>query len=124
MRWLLELAVGFGDAEGHEAGAVGYAGEPGLFLGFRAEAGDHRAADRRGDDQHEEGAARGAEFFEDDGEFGYAATSASVFLGEVDAEVAEFGCLGPEFVGVAALFVDRGYVCTAVALSEGGDGGS
>lgn len=120
MRWLLEAGVGFCDAEGHGAGAVGEGGEPVEFLGVRSEAGDHCAADRRGDDHHEEGAAYCAEFFEDDGEFGDAAASTSVCLRQVDAEVAQLGCLQPEFLGVAVLGDDGGDVVAAVAFAEGG----
>jgi hypothetical protein len=93
------------ELEGHGAGAVGQAREPLLFLGLRAEAGDHRAADRRRHDHHQEGAARGAEFFQDDGEFGYAAAPATVCLRQVDAEVAELGGLGPEGVDVVVAAV-------------------
>lgn len=116
--------VGFGDAEGHGEGAVGEAGEPLLFLGVGAEAGDDGAADRRGDDHHEEGRSCRSQLFQDYGEFGHAAASAAVLLGEVDPQVAELGGFGPQFAGVGAVAYDGGHVVAPVPLSECGDGGA
>ena len=66
------------------------------------EAVDGRRADRRRDDQEQDGASGRRQFLGDGGQVGDASLSAADVGGEVDAEEAGPAELGPQLVGVAA----------------------
>src|SRR6185436_950339 len=63
---------------------------------------DHRPADRRADDHHQQRAALRGELLADRGDVADAAAPAAVLLGDVDAEVAVLPHLQPQVGGLAA----------------------
>src|SRR4051794_6515882 len=94
--------VGLGDGEGHRERTVGQARQPALLLLLGAEPADHGAADGRGDDHHQQRAARRTQLLQDQRQLDHPAAPAAVLLGNVDPEEAGLADPGPQFVGVAA----------------------
>ena len=80
--------VGLGDREGHGLRAGGEPRQPLLLELVRPVLGDDRAADRRGDDQHQQRAATCGDLLEGDHGLGQARAAAAVLLGQVHAEEA------------------------------------
>jgi hypothetical protein len=83
--------------------------------------GQDRAADGRGDHDHEHRAARGRHLLDDDAQLDEPATAAAVLLRQVDTEEARLAHLRPQLVGLAAASDDVLEVATPVPADEPGD---
>ena len=94
--------VGLGDRERHRAGAVGDARAASAASARRCRTGDHRPADRRADDHHQQRAALCGELLAHRRDVADAAAPAAVLLGDVDAEVAVLAHLQPQVGRLAA----------------------
>jgi hypothetical protein len=88
--------VGLGDRERHPRLAGRHRRQPPLLLLGGSVRGEELAADRGRDDQQERGRAGRSELLADDRELRDPGTGASVFLRDVDAEVAVLRELGPQ----------------------------